>query len=80
MIDYRKKLNCKKFERYREVDIFECIESNRGRIINSPAIRRLQQKTQVFPLEINAAVRSRLTHSLEVQQIARHIARTIIKS
>ena len=40
------------------------VESDRGRIINSAAIRRLQQKTQVFPLERNAAVRSRLTHSL----------------
>ncbi|MFA7027285.1 MAG: dGTPase [Sulfurovum sp.] len=60
-------------------DIDECTESNRGRIINSPAVRRLQQKTQVFPLEINAAVRSRLTHSLEVQQNARYLARTIIK-
>ena len=79
MIDYTKKLNCKKYERFRDVDINECTESNRGRIINSPAIRRLQQKTQVFPLEINAAVRSRLTHSLEVQQIARHIARKIIE-
>ncbi|SUI39185.1 Deoxyguanosinetriphosphate triphosphohydrolase [Serratia marcescens] len=29
-------------------------ESDRGRIVNSAAIRRLQQKTQVFPLERNA--------------------------
>ncbi|WP_337225310.1 HD domain-containing protein, partial [Proteus terrae] len=41
-------------------------------------IRRLQQKTQVFPLETNSAVRSRLTHSLEVQQIGRYIAKQII--
>ncbi len=53
-------------------------ESDRGRIINSAAIRRLQQKTQVFPLERNAAVRSRLTHSMEVQQVGRHISQTII--
>nr|WP_204101073.1 dGTPase [Saliniradius amylolyticus] len=53
------------------------LESDRGRIINSAAIRRLQQKTQVFPLERNAAVRSRLTHSLEVQQTGRFIVRTI---
>lgn len=52
-------------------------ESDRGRIINSAAIRRLQQKTQVFPLERNAAVRSRLTHSLEVQQVGRHIVKEI---
>jgi dGTPase len=52
-------------------------ESDRGRILNSAAIRRLQQKTQVFPLERNAAVRSRLTHSLEVQQVGRYITQLI---
>lgn len=55
------------------------LESDRGRIINSAAVRRLQQKTQVFPLEHNAAVRSRLTHSLEVQQTGRYIVRTIFE-
>jgi len=55
-------------------------ESDRGRIINSAAIRRLQQKTQVFPLEKNAAVRSRLTHSLEVQQVGRFIVQSIFAS
>ena len=54
-------------------------ESDRGRIINSAALRRLQQKTQVFPLERNAAVRSRLTHSLEVQQVGRFIVQSIFK-
>lgn len=55
------------------------IESDRGRIINCSAIRRLQQRTQVFPLEEDAAIRSRLTHSLEVQQIGRYIAREVLK-
>jgi dGTPase len=54
-------------------------ESDRGRIINSAAIRRLQQKTQVFSLERNAAVRSRLTHSMEVQQVGRFISQQIFK-
>lgn len=54
-------------------------ESDRGRIINSAAIRRLQQKTQVFPLERNSAVRSRLTHSMEVQQVGRFIVHTIFE-
>ncbi|MCD9504872.1 dGTPase [Photobacterium phosphoreum] len=57
----------------------EEMESDRGRAINSAAVRRLQQKTQVFPLETNAAVRSRLTHSLEVQQVGRYIAKTMFK-
>jgi len=49
-------------------------ESDRGRVLFSPAFRRLQQKAQVFSMEPNAAVRSRLTHSLEVSQIGRYIA------
>ena len=53
-IDFRKKINWHR--RYRspqgvktEHEILRIFESDRGRIINSPAIRRLQQKTQVFP-------------------------------
>ncbi len=63
-----------------EYEIIRQFESDRGRIVNSAAIRRLQQKTQVFPLERNAAVRSRLTHSMEVQQVGRHIAKEILNS
>lgn len=55
------------------------IESDRGRILNCSAIRRLQQRTQVFPLEEDATIRSRLTHSLEVQQTGRYIAKEILK-
>ena len=61
------------------LELGERLESDRGRILNSAAVRRLQQKTQVFPLERNAAVRSRLTHSLEVQQVGRHIVRTLFQ-
>lgn len=63
-----------------EQQISRQCESDRGRIINSAAIRRLQQKTQVFPLERNASVRSRLTHSLEVQQTGRYIIREVLES
>lgn len=82
-IDFRKKINWRR--RYGlpspvsgEYNILRIFESDRGRIVNSPAIRRLQQKTQVFPLERNAAVRTRLTHSLEVQQVGRYIAKEIL--
>lgn len=82
-IDFRNKINWRR--RYRspqgvetEREILRIFESDRGRIINSPAIRRLQQKTQVFPLERNAAVRTRLTHSLEVQQVGRYIAKEVL--
>lgn len=61
------------------VSLLQQLESDRGRIINSAAVRRLQQKTQVFALERNAAVRSRLTHSLEVQQNGRYIVKTILR-
>ncbi|MCK4875293.1 MAG: dGTPase, partial [Sulfurimonas sp.] len=49
-----------------------------GRILSSPAFRRLQKRTQVFALELNASIRTRLTHSLEVGQTARFIAKTIL--
>ncbi|RQU41707.1 dGTPase [Burkholderia cenocepacia] len=54
-------------------------ESDRGRVLFCPAFRRLQQKAQVFSMEPNAAVRSRLTHSLEVSQLGRYIADEICK-
>lgn len=58
--------------------LLEATESDKGRVINSPAFRRLQQKAQVFPLEANASVRSRLTHSIEVAHIGCYIAQEIL--
>ncbi len=81
MIDFSKKLTSHRLHNTRNRESVKSIlfdfESDRGRIINSAAVRRLQQKTQVFPLERNAAVRSRLTHSLEVQQVGRFIVQSI---
>ncbi|WP_373975035.1 dNTP triphosphohydrolase [Chitinibacter sp. SCUT-21] len=54
-------------------------ESDKARVVNSSAFRRMQQKTQVFPLEFNAAVRSRLTHSIEVSQIGRYLSQMVLK-
>ena len=79
MIDYTKRLNTQREDRA-IADLNYSIESDRGRIINSAAFRRLQKRTQVFALELNAAVRTRLSHSLEVQQNARYIAKTIISN
>lgn len=78
-IDFRKKLRCQRPYHTADKGLMHSFESDRGRIIHSAAIRRLQQKTQVFPLERNAAVRSRLTHSLEVQQTGRYIAKRILE-
>ena len=52
--------------------------SDRGRIVFSSAFRRLQQKAQVFPLDRNDAVRTRLTHSLEVAHTGRYLAQEIL--
>jgi len=54
-------------------------ESDKGRIVNSAGFRRLQQKAQVFPLDPNAAVRTRLTHSIEVSQLGRYLAQKVIE-
>jgi dGTPase len=79
MIDYRKKLTTHR-ALYPIDDIEVSIESDRGRILSSAALRRLQKRTQVFALELNASIRTRLTHSLEVAQNARYIAKTILKA
>ena len=47
------------------------------RAIFSTPVRRMQDKTQVFPLDPNDSVRTRLTHSLEVSNIARNMGRSI---
>lgn len=54
-------------------------ESDKARILFSAPFRRLQKKAQVFPLESNAAVRSRLTHTLEVATVGRQIAQKVSK-
>lgn len=51
-----------------------------GRLLHSPAFRRLQGKTQLFPGHESDFFRNRLTHSLEVAQVAKGIAQQINES
>lgn len=52
-------------------------QRDRDRIVHSKAFRRLKHKTQVFLSPYNDHFRTRLTHTLEVSQIARTIARAL---
>jgi dGTPase len=71
-MDWNKYLNAERLresEREKVNDPRNEFESDFGRVIFSPAIRRMHDKTQVFPLTTDDNIHSRLTHSLEVMAI-----------
>jgi dGTPase len=60
-----------------EDDVRPAFQHDRDRIIHSKAFRRLKHKTQVFFAPEGDHYRTRLTHTLEVSQIARTIAKVL---
>ena len=77
-----KQLLCEK--RQREVSTTAVVSDQRNefqrdyhRIIGSASFRRLQDKTQVFPLDRGDFVRTRLTHSLEVSSFGKSLGQMI---
>jgi dGTPase len=76
---YAKKSRLTKGRRYKEEehDYRSCYQRDKDRIIYSTAFRRLEYKTQVFVNHEGDYYRTRLTHTLEVAQIAKSIARAL---
>lgn len=65
-------------KRFEEPDpIRTCYQRDRDRILHSKSFRRLKHKTQVFIAPAGDHFRTRLTHTLEVSQIARTISRAL---
>ncbi len=75
MRDWQKLLNEDRVRRSTKDanDLRTEFERDHDRIIYTSAFRRLQDKAQVFPLERQDFVRTRLTHSLEVSTLARSL-------
>lgn len=66
--------------RTEEKDLRSAFGRDSHRIIESASFRRLEDKTQVFPLDKSDFIRTRLTHSLEVASIGKSLAQNVGQS
>lgn len=73
----KSKLSRGRYHKEPEHDYRLCYQRDKDRIIYSTAFRRLEYKTQVFVNHEGDYYRTRLTHTLEVNQIAKSIARAL---
>ena len=80
-MNWKQLLSVRRIEKEEEassqLDLRTGFEKDYHRIIVSASFRRLQDKTQVFPLDKSDFIRTRLTHSLEVSSIGRSLAQNI---
>lgn len=72
--EYRIAKVSKKFGSFMDSSYRTNFRRDYGRLVHSPSFRRLQGKTQLFPWAETDFFRNRLTHSIEVAQIAKMIA------
>ena len=68
------------YKKQSSTDLRTEFEKDYHRIIGSASFRRLQDKTQVFPLDRRDFIRTRLTHSLEVSSLAKSLGQNISES
>ena len=69
------KLSKGRFFKEKKTNLRNDFQRDRDRIIHSTAFRRLKHKTQVFVNTTGDHFRTRITHSLEVSQIARTLSK-----
>jgi dGTPase len=83
-MNWKKYLNASRIKGYSERNTINDprneFESDFGRVIFSPAIRRMHDKTQVFPLTSDDNIHSRLTHSLEVMAIGYSLGLKLVEN
>ena len=78
LLSTKRKRNGSGKTRYtKSTDLRSEFEKDYHRIIGSASFRRLQDKTQVFPLDKSDFIRTRLTHSLEVSSFAKSLGQNI---